>query len=312
MEKYQYVFGPVPSRRLGNSLGVSPVPHKVCNYSCVYCQLGRTDRMTNRREEYFPLDEILQEFRQALADEVPFDVVTVVGEGEPTLYSRLGELLKGIKRFTEKPVAVITNSALMSDPQVRSELMAADIILPSIDAADEQTFKKIDRPYGRLNFTEITRGLADFSHAFQGQIWAEIMLVAGINDDVVSLQKFREMLKEIRYDRLYINAPVRPPAEEDVCAPAPERIQKAAELLGGISIDMLTSGGFYSDIPDDYEAILSIIRRHPMNRFEIMGFLKSRASGNAEGILERLANDKRVETIDYKGYTTFRMNSRGE
>lgn len=312
MEKYQYVFGPVPSRRLGNSLGVSPVPHKVCNYSCVYCQLGRTDKMTNRREEYFPLDEILQEFQQALADEVSFDVVTVVGEGEPTLYSRLGELLRGIKRLTEKPVAVITNSALMSDAQVRSELMAADIILPSIDAADEQTFKNIDRPYGRLNFNEITQGLADFSHTFQGQIWAEIMLVAGINDDDASLHKFKEMLKEIRYDRLYINAPVRPPAEADVCAPAPERIRRAAELLGGISIDMLTSGGFYSDISDDYEAILSIIRRHPMNRFEIMGFLESRASANAESMLERLVNDKRVEMIDYKGFTTFRMNSRGE
>ena len=312
MEKYQYVFGPVPSRRLGNSLGVSPIPHKVCNYSCVYCQLGRTDKMTNRRDEYIPLKGILKEFRQALADGVPFDVVTVVGEGEPTLYSRLGELINGIKQLTDKPVAVITNSALMGDPQVRAELMSADIILPSIDAADKQAFKEIDRPYGRLNFAEIAQGLADFSHVFQGQIWVEIMLVAGINDDDASLQKFKDMLGAIRYDRLYVNAPVRPPAEVDVRAPEPERIHKAAELLGGISIDMLTSGGFYSDIPDDYEAILSIIRRHPMNRFEILGFLESRACQDADGLLQRLAEDVRVETIDYKGFTTFRMKGRGE
>lgn len=310
MEKYQYVFGPVPSRRLGNSLGVSPVPHKVCNYSCVYCQLGRTDKMTNRRAEYFPPGDILKEFRQALADEVPFDVVTVVGEGEPTLYSRLGELIKGLKQCTDKPVAVITNSALMSDPQVRAELMAADIILPSVDAADEQTFKAIDRPHGRLDFAAVTHGLAEFSHAFAGQIWAEVMLVAGVNDSDASLLKLKEMLKGIRYDRLYINAPVRPPAEAEVCAPAPERIRKAAELLGGISIDMLTSGGFHSDIPDDYEAILSIIRRHPMNRFEILGFLESRGSEDAQGILGKLTEDTRVEKIDYKGFTTFRMKGK--
>lgn len=310
MGEVQYVFGPVPSRRLGNSLGVSPIPNKVCNYSCIYCQLGRTNHMTNKRKEYFPLSEILDEFHHVIEEKISYDVVTVVGEGEPTLYSELGQLLKELKKITDKPVAVITNSALISDKNVREELMTADIVLPSLDAADEQTFRKVDRPHGSLCFSDITQGLEIFSHMFTGQIWLEVMLVKGVNDGNESLTKLKEILKKIRYDRLYINVPVRPPAEDNVFMPSSETIQKAADFLGGISIETLTSGGFYSDIKDDYEAILNIIRRHPMNRFEIKGFLESREVMNIPEIFQKLEENDQVEMIDYKGITTFRINNR--
>ena len=194
MSGYKYLFGPVPSRRLGASLGVSPIPERTCNYSCVYCQLGRTLRMTNTRQEFFPLEEILAEFREYLQGSIPFDVVTVVGEGEPTLYSRLGELIAGLKKETDKPVAVITNGALLYDAEMRRELMEADIVLPSLDAVTEEQYRKIDRPMGSIGFAEMAEGLRQFAREYQGQLWIEIMLVDGMNDSPEDIAAFKEFL----------------------------------------------------------------------------------------------------------------------
>ena len=128
MNDFKYVFGPIPSRRLGRSLGISPLPKKTCNYSCIYCQLGRTDKMTNKRQEFYKTEDIIAEFKQYLKDSDKFDIVTVVGEGEPTLAANLAELVVALKALTDKPVAVITNGALLSDPQVREELCHADMV----------------------------------------------------------------------------------------------------------------------------------------------------------------------------------------
>ena len=307
MSELKYVFGPVPSRRLGRSLGISPIPKKTCNYSCIYCQLGRTDKMSNERKEFFPVQDMLEEFEQYLKDSDKFDVVSIVGEGEPTLYLKLGELLRGVKKRTDKPVVVITNSALMSDPEVRKDLMEADIVMPSLDSCDEKTWKRIDRPHGRLDYEKSYEGLIEFSKAFTGQIFMEIMLMDGINDDEASLLKFKELLKNIRYDKLYINTPVRPPAESYAKVSSPEALARACELLDGISIEALAGGGFFSEIEDDYEAILSIIGRHPMNQYEIGGFLESREAENAEALFERLAEDPAVRLMEYKGYVTYRL-----
>ena len=158
----------------------------------------------------------MEEFRRYTQKEQNFDVVTVVGEGEPTLYSDLGNLLVGLKKLTDKPVAVITNGALLYDEKVREDLCHADIVLPSMDAVNEEMFRKIDRPYGRIQFDQVCQGLVDFSKEYQGQLYLEIMLLDGINCDDGSLDKFAEMLKSIRYDRVYVNTAVRPPAEKDV------------------------------------------------------------------------------------------------
>ena len=307
MSDTKYIFGPVPSRRLGQSLGVSPIPKKTCNYTCVYCQLGRTNKMTNTRKEFFPLEDILSEFDRCLPDLEHCDVVSIVGEGEPTLYSRLGELIRGIKARTDKPVAVITNGALLGDPAVRADLGEADIVLPSMDSYDEESWHRIDRPHGRLNYEEMMEGLVTFTHEFTGQIYMEIMLMDGLNDSRECLEKFRAALDKLRYDRVYINTPVRPPAEPDIRVSSPEAIAMATEILGGISIDALASGTFSSEIADDYEAILSIIGRHPMNQHEIGGFLKSRKNPNPQAVLDRLGKDPRVNPLEYKGYITYRL-----
>lgn len=307
MSEDNYIFGPIPSRRLGLSLGISPIPKKVCNYSCVYCQLGRTDKMTNQRREYIPLSAILAEFRAFLQKNIPFDVVTVVGEGEPTLALNLGELISSLQKFTDKPVAVITNSALLADEDVREDLKKADIVLPSLDAYDEESFRKINRPYGKIKFSEVYEGLRRFSQEYQGQLWLEVMLVKGLNDSDYALRKLKELVQQLKYQRLYINTPVRVPAENWVEQPLKEVVQKAAALLGALTLDSLAEGSFYSEIKDDYEAILSIIKRHPMNQHEINSFLASRHCQDTQEIWNKLKQNKDVEVISYKGYDTYRL-----
>lgn len=307
MQEMKYVYGPVPSRRMGISLGISPIPKKTCNYSCIYCQLGRTDRMTNARKMFFPVDDIIDELETTLKGDPEFDVVTIVGEGEPTLYSGLGSLIREVQRRTDKPVAVITNGALLYDPDVQSELSQADIVLPSLGAFDEASFKKINRPYGTMNYKDVYLGLKTFSEKYTGQLWLEIMLIAGVNDDKKAFQDFHKLLKNIKYDRLYLNTPVRPPAESDVKAIDNESMECAIEALGGISIDLLHSQGFHSNIVDHYAAIMSIIKRHPMNQFEIKDFMKSRGCSDVGAIFSELDRDERIISIDYKGYVTYRM-----
>ena len=303
----KYIFGPVPSRRLGKSLGISPIPRKTCNYSCIYCQLGRTDKMTGERKEFFPLKDIINEFKEYLKESFDFDVVTIVGEGEPTLYSKLGELIKEVKKITDKPVAVITNGALLSSKEVRGELMNADIVLPSIDGYNEETAKKIDRPLGTIHFKDELEGLIEFSKKYNGQLLLEIMLISGINCDKNSIGHFKDILKKIRYDKVYLNTPVRPPAESFVKVVSQEEMKYAVEELWGVSIDMLSSGEFFSEIEDSYEAILNIIRRHPMNQFEINSFLDSRKEKLGYNIFEKLESDEKINCILYKGIKTYRL-----
>lgn len=307
MEKFRYIYGPVPSRRLGISLGISPIPKKTCNYSCIYCQLGRTDKMTNTRESFFPPEDIIREFENYLSSSQHFDAVTIVGEGEPTLYLDLGILLTEIKKRVKVPLAVITNGALLFDMKLRAELNNADIVLPSFDAYDEASFRKINRPHRTLDFNRCYEGLEDFSNNFKGELWIEIMLMRGLNDDDGSLRKYRSLLEKVKYSKLYINTPVRPPAEENVRCIDSERIERAVEILHGISIDKMVSEGFKSEISDDRAAIISIIKRHPMNQFEIKSFLGSRQNSEPEKIIRMLDEDNEVEGIDYKGIITYRL-----
>ncbi len=307
MSESRYVYGPVPSRRLGMSLGVSPIPKKTCNYSCIYCQLGRTDKMVYTREMFTKVSDILDEFDSTKGSVNEFDAVTVVGEGEPTLYLGLGKLIRGLKDRTDKPVAVITNGALLFDPEVREELMAADIVMPSADAWDEESFRSINRPVGLLRYKQVRDGLVDFSKSYRGQLWLEIMLMKGINDSPEAFGRYKELLKELNYDRLYLNTPVRPPAEDFVRFLERDDMERAEEVLGGMSIDLLVSEGFQSVVEDDLEAVIGIIKRHPMNRFEIEGFLANRGTKDIGLLLDIMKNDERVDVVHYKGIDTFRL-----
>lgn len=310
MSKVTHVFGPVPSRRLGLSLGVSPIPEKTCNYTCTYCQLGRTTHMSNKRELYYPVLEIATQVKEALAHNKNIDVVSIVGEGEPTLYAGLGELIETIKTFTDKPVALITNAALFYDEQVRFESSKADIVLPSLDGYDESSWKNIDRPYGHLNFNAVLEGLVKFGQEYSGQHWIEIMLVQGENDSDEALKGFAAIISRIKHDRLFVNTPVRPPAESFVQPTSHAVVVKFAEKLQGTAIDELVSTGFSSDIADNFKAVESIILRHPMNTFEIDNFLTSRTctEDQKDKVFLQLKKSASVTATEYKGFVTYRAN----
>lgn len=307
MTNFKYIYGPVPSRRMGLSVGISPIAEGHCNYSCIYCQLGRTRNMTNERKRYFDHRDIVEEFKLYLSKDIKFDVATIVGDGEPLLYADLGILIDELKLLTDKPIALITNGSLLFDAKVREDLKNADIILPSLDATNEEMFKKINRPHGSIKFDDVIRGLQIFSNEYKGQLWIETMIVEGINDNRKFFLDLKELLGTIKYHKLYINSPVRPPAEKYVKQVSKDIIEEAVSILGGISIDKLASEGFYSKVEDDYEAVLSIVRRHPMNQFEIKSFIEQRGKSDIKDFFEKLNNDDKIEMVDYKGYYTYRL-----
>jgi len=309
MEEYRFIYGPIGSRRLGVSLGVSPVGDNTCNFGCVYCQLGRTNYVPHRRRAFVRIDEVLAEFEAFLEEDIPFDVVSVVGDGEPLLEANLGELIKGLKARTDKPVVLITNGALFIDEKARADAARADIVCPSLDAYDEASFRRINRPYGGLSFEECYRGLVDFSHEYNGHLWLETMFVKGMNDHPEAIAELKKRLAAIDYERLYLNTPVRPPTEryaESVTADTMKRIQKE---LGGIPLDFLSKADYISLEADDAAAIKSLIRRHPLHQHEIEAFLakRGRDTREKEKVLAALEKDESVETLDYRGFRIHRM-----
>ena len=205
----KYVFGPVPSRRLGQSLGVDTIPLKTCNWNCVYCQLARSQPLINKRENYSPPDEIVMEVRQALEAHKPgeIDWVTFVGSGEPTLHTRIGWLIEQVKTLTDIPVAVITNGSLLYDPQVRDELAAADAVLPTLDAGTSKLFRQINRPHPTATFEWLARGLVDFRRKYSGQLWIEVILVHDLNDTEQALRDIASILHQVEPDEIHISLP---------------------------------------------------------------------------------------------------------
>ncbi|UCF16405.1 MAG: radical SAM protein [Phycisphaerales bacterium] len=228
----KYLYGPVPSRRLGLSYGIDIVPFKVCTLDCVYCQLGRTAEKTTRRRDFGPVEPVLTELREALATGREADFVTIGGSGEPTLHLRLGELVDGIKKVTDIPVALLTNGTLLYRPDVRADCAKVDVAMPSLDAADEQTFRRIDRPEPTISIESIISGLCKFRKEFGGQIWLEIFLVRSINTGSPQIARIKEAIGRIKPDKVQLNTAVRPTADPSVVRLRAEELHEIAAQLG--------------------------------------------------------------------------------
>ncbi|MHA1308708.1 MAG: radical SAM protein [Candidatus Heimdallarchaeota archaeon] len=296
--KYKYLFGPVPSRRLGKSLGVSPIPPKTCNYSCVYCQIGRTTHFSNTREDFFPKEDILEEIRDFIQSSSDFDYITFVGEGEPTLCKSLGWLIRSTKELTDKPVAVITNGALLYDQETRNDLLAADVLLPTLDATTQELFKKINRPKKELSISKIIQGMKDFRSEFQGQIWMEVMLVKGLNDSPETISKIKAVLDDLGCDRVYVNVPIRPPAENWVEIPDNDRVLEICSTLNANNIAHYESDqGFQLSANDDKEdQILKITTRHPLRETQILAMFDL-PSQEILQLLENMAKEGKLKRV---------------
>jgi wyosine [tRNA(Phe)-imidazoG37] synthetase (radical SAM superfamily) len=298
---YKYLFGPVPSRRLGMSLGVDLVPAKVCSLDCVYCEVGKTTKLTLERDEYIPYDKIIAELQDYFAHNPDPDYFTFSGSGEPTLNSRIGDVIRFIK--AEKPgipIAVLTNANLLQDPQVREELLQADLILPSLDAVTEATFQRINRPASGLTAKEHIQGLIDFSRAFSGKIWLEIFILPGYNDSEEEILAMKKVIEQVKPAAVQINTLDRPGTLSDLHSASREELERVVALLDMENVSIIAAAQQRKKIQsyrsDAETAILETIARRPCTLTDleqILGLHKSEINK----YLDVLEADAKIESI---------------
>jgi len=301
----RFVYGPVPSRRLGQSLGIDPIPFKTCNWNCVYCQLGRSTPMTNERRDYFPPDEIVGEVKVSIESHEPgeIDWITFAGSGEPTLHVSLGRMIEQIKGLTDIPVAVITNGALLYQPEVRKDLIQADAVLPSLDAGSEALYRKINRPWPELTFERVVSGLTTFRREYTGKLWIEVMLIKGVNDTQPALKDLARVINGIGPDEVHLNLPIRPPSEPWVNPSGEEGLARARIMLGEVAKVVPPAGGVFdlSTYDDVMDAVIGVITRHPMLEEEILQTLKRWTPGQVEDALVRLSESGKAKVVSRYG-----------
>ncbi|MEA4892591.1 MAG: radical SAM protein [Peptococcaceae bacterium] len=309
------VYGPVPSRRLGRSIGINNIPPKTCSYSCIYCQLGRTDRMQISRGEFYSPEVICREaemkIKQLESRQESADYFSFVPDGEPTLDVNLGAEIQLLRPLQVK-IAVITNASLIWMDEVKDDLMKADWVSVSLDAAEEATWRKIDRPHGSLNHKRIMNGIIEFSKAYKGTLVTESMLVEGINDQEACIGKIAEQLSLIRPSKAYLLVPTRPPAESAVKRASKAALANAARIirsLSGTDVECITGdekeeGFFFTEsIAED---MLSIASVHPVREDIINDLLKKRNADRA--IITRLVDQGRLIEFMYEGKRFYRKN----
>ena len=281
-----YIFGPVPSRRLGRSLGIDITPYKTCTFDCVYCQLGRTTERTVQRKEYVPKDLVLAELKGFLDKSVEdIDCITFAGSGEPTLHSKIGEMIDAIKTMTDVPVVVITNGSLLFLEDVRNDLMNADLVLPSLDAATTPVFRAVNQPHESLKVEQIIEGLRIFREAFEGKFWLEIMIVKGLNDQEDEILALLDAVSRIGPDRVQLNTVVRPSADDVEAAGRGEMIRicerfaGSSEFKGDVEIIADARIGVRADI-------LPLLQRRPLTMDEISDALQMHRNEAAKYLRE--------------------------
>ena len=265
---YKYLFGPVPSRRLGISLGIDLIPKKVCSLNCVYCEVGKTTKLTLERKEYVLYDKVIAELQQFMSGKPELDYITFSGSGEPTLNSRFGDVLKFIKtNYPEIKIAVLTNGTLLYDKTVREELLLADVILPSLDAVSQEVFEKIDRPEPNINISEYIQGLVDLRKEYKGEIWLEILLLKGYNDSKEELLKLKDAVLKINPDSVQLNTLDRPGTVDGLQALNHNELQEIVDLWQLPNVEIIAAPPKRKSLKSYHEnteaLILETIARRP-------------------------------------------------
>lgn len=287
-----HVFGPVPSRRLGFSLGIDVSPMKTCSYDCIYCQLGRTDARRARAGDFVAPQTVIAEVARKLAGGARPDYLTLSGSGEPTLYSRLGELLAGLRRF-RIPLAVITNGSLLWRPRVAAACARADLVAPTLTAGSAAAWKRVNRPHRSIAFRRMVEGLVRFRGRFRGRLWLEVMLVAGVNDSAAQVRAIARLAARIRPDGVWLGTVTRPPAEHSARPVPRRRLERLAGLFAPRALVLAEAPGQIRQTGRTGQTagpaeVLAMIRRHPATAAEVAAGL-GLARGEARRHLARLA-----------------------
>jgi wyosine [tRNA(Phe)-imidazoG37] synthetase (radical SAM superfamily) len=306
---------------LGFSYGVDIVPFKVCTLDCVYCQLGRTVEVTAERRDFAPVEAILAEVREAVAEGAEADFVTIGGSGEPTLHSRLGELIDGIKEITDIPVALLTNGTLLGRPDVLADCARVDVVLPSLDAGDEQTFRRIDRPEPTISIESVISGLCAFREKFSGQIWLEVFIVPSINTGPRQIARLKDAIDRIKPDKVQLNTAVRPTGDPDVIKLDAERLEDIAVRLGptcevvadfsrarGKQVTSRDGGdelGAHSPVTEKMQTLLSMLKRRPCSLEDISASLAMSREETLNCVAE-LRDRGLIETEERGGLVFFK------
>lgn len=311
MPSQQYVFGPVPSRRLGKSLGINNIRSKTCTYDCIYCQVGPTTHLTTGRTAH--VDPLLlsslvrRQLGASAARGVRIDYLSFVPNGEPTLESGLATEIR-LLRESGYRVAVFTNSSLLWDRKVREDLLLADYVSVKVDTVDEPTWKAMNRPHGRLEFRDILEGIIAFSHAYRGILTTETMLVKNVNDNLDAMRATGEYLNALNRGRAYVVSPVRPPLERHAVAPDPQVLSEISRYVRSAVTDSETlfsaGGDDFQGIGTVEEALLGILSIHPMSERAVGRFIE-RHGGPAE-TLERLKMEGLIVAVVFEGETFYR------
>ncbi len=303
------IYGPVPSRRLGRSLGLDLLPAKICTYNCIYCQLGQSSAKTVKRRAYRDAEEILAQLDRWLTDNPRPDCITLAGSGEPTLNSDIGRVIAEAKTLSDLPVVVLTNGSLLSDPAVREALLTADIVIPSLDAHNREMFETINRPHRSIDFDRMTGGIAAFRREFSGRLWLEIFIMEGINGSPADAEAFRPLVDKIDPDTVYVNTAVRPPAEDYVRPVSAEGITVFHRLLDKQPQQDITFTGPQADKPaggDPAARVCALIARRPVTRDDIAAGLGI-AVDQADAAVEKLLAGRRIEGVEKNGRRYFRL-----
>jgi wyosine [tRNA(Phe)-imidazoG37] synthetase (radical SAM superfamily) len=303
MKNFKYLYGPVPSRRLGRSLGIDLVPHKICTYDCIYCQIGKTTDKTLVRKEYVPVKEILEEVKRFLKEETSsIDHLSLSGSGEPTLHSQIRLVIEGIKIITSIPIAVLTNGSLFYEEEVRKDLLGADIILPSLDAVSSEVFMRINRPRPGFSIEKVIEGLVEFRKVYKGQIWLEILFCKDVNDSKEELLRMKKAVDRIQPDRIHLNTVVRPPSEK-WAAPLSQKEMEEIQVYFGEKASIITEFDRHpSSISgrDIKEEILEILKRRPLSLSDL-----SKGMGIPQNELDEyikpLAQEGKIQTRIFGG-----------
>ena len=299
---YQFLFGPVPSRRLGRSLGIDVTPFKTCSFDCVFCQCGCTTKLISERGEFVPFKAVCAELERWLKEDGKADCITFAGSGEPTLYSRLGELIDFIKARTSIPVIVLSNGTLFHRPDVRGELLQADIVKVSLSAWDEASFQKINRPAPGLTFEKLLAGERAFRKGFSAELWLEVFLMEGINADLEQVRKIAAAAIEICPDKIHLNTAVRPPAKTEARPVAKGKLKSLcglftprAEVIASFSVE----AGSVAELRA--EKLIELIRRHPATAAQL-----AQSFGVATAAILPLLDDPRLQTEARGGETYYK------